>query len=205
MAEPKKPLPESPSQTAGPYVHIGCTPVFSGIEGIYAADPGSNMRAADTRGERITLCGAVYDGDDAPLLDAVVEIWQADAAGIYASPADGRGESDPAFAGWGRCACDFDSGEYRFDTVKPGAVPYPDGRQQAPHVTLWIVARGINVGLHTRLYFEDEAEANAADPLLTAVEPRARAATLIAKSVADGSYRFDIYLQGPRETVFLDI
>jgi protocatechuate 3,4-dioxygenase alpha subunit len=205
MAAPKKPLPESPSQTAGPYVHIGCTPVFSGIEGIYDTDPGSALITADTRGERITLCGAVYDGDGSPLLDAVVEIWQADAAGIYASPADGRGESDSGFSGWGRCACDFDSGEYRFETVKPGSVPSADGRPQAPHVTVWVVARGINIGLHTRLYFDDETEANAADPLLTAIEPRERAATLVAKSTGDGRYRFDIYLQGPRETVFLDI
>lgn len=205
MAASEKPLPESPSQTAGPYVHIGCMPVLSGIEGIYDADPGSNMMTADTRGERITLRGAVYDGDDAPLRDAVIEIWQADAAGIYASPVDGRGESDPAFSGWGRCACDFDSGEYVFETIRPGAVPAPDGSLQAPHVTVWIVARGINIGLHTRLYFDDETEANAADPLLSAIEPRERAETLLARHEGDGRYLFDIYLQGPRETVFLDI
>jgi len=205
MAALKKPLQESPSQTAGPYVHIGCMPNFSGIEGIYAADPGSRMVTADTRGERITLRGRVYDGDEMPLTDAVIEIWQADVAGIYPSPADNRGGADPEFAGWGRCACDFKSGEYGFETVKPGAVPDPDGRMQAPHVTLWIAARGINIGLHTRLYFDDEAGANAADPLLTAIKPRERAPTLIAQSEGEGRNRFDIYLQGPRETVFLDI
>jgi protocatechuate 3,4-dioxygenase alpha subunit len=205
MAAPKKPLPESPSQTAGPYVHIGCMPVFSGIEGVYDTDPGSALITAATRGERITIVGSVYDGDDAPLLDAVVEIWQADAAGIYPSPVDSRGDAAPGFTGWGRAACDFDSGEYRFETIKPGSVPSPDGRLQAPHVTVWIVARGINIGLHTRLYFDDESAANAADPLLAAIEPRARAETLVAKSAGDGRYRFDIYLQGPHETVFLDI
>lgn len=205
MAAPKKPLPESPSQTAGPYVHIGCMPVFSGIEGVYAEDPGSRMINAETRGERITIHGRIFDGDDEPLRDAVVEIWQADAAGIHASPGDARGDADPDFRGWGRAACDFDSGEYVFETVKPGRVPWPDASTQAPHITFWIVARGVNIGLHTRLYFDDEAEANADDPLLTAIEPRARAETLIAEARGEGRYRFDIYLQGPRETVFLDI
>ena len=205
MAVAKKPLPESPSQTAGPYVHIGCMPNFSGIDGVYAEDPGSRIVTADTPGERISIRGRVYDADDAPLLDAVVEAWQADANGFHASPADGRGETARGFTGWGRCACDFDSGEFVFATIKPGAVPWPDGRSQAPHVTLWIVARGINIGLHTRLYFDDEAEANAADPILTAIEPRARAQTLIAGGDGQGGYRFDVRLQGPRETVFFDI
>lgn len=205
MAAPKKPLPESPSQTAGPYVHIGCMPVFSGIEGIYAEDPGSRLVDAETRGERIAIRGRVYDGDGEPLRDAVIEIWQADAAGVYASPADGRA-AEPGFAGWGRSACDFDSGEYLFETIKPGAVPFPDGRLQAPHITVWVVARGINIGLHTRLYFGDETGANAADPLLSSIEPRERAATLIATAAeGGGGYRFDIHLQGARETVFLDI
>lgn len=215
MAAHNKPLPETPSQTAGPYVHIGCTPVHGGIEGIYPDDPGSRMVGDDALGERIGLRGRVFDGDEAPLTDAVVEIWQADAAGIYPSPADGRGRTAPGrtapgrtdigFSGWGRAACDFASGEYVFETVKPGAAPGPDGRLQAPHITFWIAARGINIGLHTRLYFDDEAEANAADPLLTAIVPRERAATLIAQGDGEGRYRFDIYLQGPRETVFLDI
>ncbi|HKJ53631.1 MAG TPA: protocatechuate 3,4-dioxygenase subunit alpha [Gammaproteobacteria bacterium] len=205
MAAPKKPLPESPSQTAGPYVHIGCTPIFSGIEGLYPEDPGSRMIDAETRGERITIHGRIFDGDGELVRDAVVEIWQADAAGIHASPEDSRGATDPNFHGWGRVACDFDSGEYRFETVKPGVVPYPDGRLQAPHITFWIVARGINIGLHTRLYFGDEGEANAGDPILSSIEPRARAETLIAAAEEEGCYGFDIYLQGPRETVFLDI
>ena len=205
MDAPKKPLPESPSQTAGPYVHIGCMPVFGGIEGVYAEDPGSRLIDAETRGERIAIRGRVYDGDGELLRDAVVEIWQADAAGVYASPADGRPVA-PGFTGWGRNACDFDSGEYLFETIKPGAVPYPDGRLQAPHITVWIVARGINIGLHTRLYFDDETEANADDPILSSIEPRERAATLIATAdEGGGSYLFDIHLQGARETVFLDI
>ena len=204
MASSKKPLPESPSQTAGPYVHIGLLPNFCGIRGVFAADPGNRPFAADAGGERITIRGRIYDGDGEPLRDAVVETWQADADGNYSTPglAD---EADSGCRGWGRAACDLDSGEYAVETVKPGAVPFIDGRPQAPHITLWIAARGINIGLHTRLYFDDEAEANAGDPLLSSIEPRERAATLLAKAAGEGEYRFDIYLQGPRETVFLDI
>ena len=204
MAEDKL-LHESPSQTAGPYVHIGCLPNFCGIGGVYAADPGSVLVNADTRGGRIAITGRVFDGEGEPVKDAVLEIWQADAAGVYPSAGDPRGDADPNFFGWGRAAADLATGEYRFETIRPGRVPFAEGRLQAPHVTCWIVARGINLGLQTRIYFADEAEANAQDPLLALVEPRARIDTLIAASDGDGSYRFDIHLQGARETVFLDI
>jgi len=198
-------LHESPSQTAGPYVHIGCLPNFSGIAGVFPVDPGSRLLNTVTRGERITIKGCVYDGEGVALTDAIIEIWQADAAGLYPSPREDRGTADPGFTGWGRSAADLDSGEFIFETVRPGRVPYPDGRQQAPHVTVWIVARGINIGLQTRLYFDDEAEANATDPVLSLIEPAARVETLIARSEGQGCFRFDIYLQGERETVFLDI
>lgn len=108
-------------------------------------------------------------------------------------------------AAGGRSAGDVESGEFVFETIKPGQVPYPDGRIQAPHISFWIVARGINLGLHTRLYFDDEGEANAADPMLSRIELRQRLATLIAISEAPGVYRFDIHLQGLTETVFFDI
>jgi len=95
---------------------------------------------------------------------------------------------------------------FRFETVKPGRVPYADGRMQAPHVSLWIVARGINLGLNTRLYFDDETEANAADPVLATIAPQARAATLIAaRRSGSSTYGIDIHVQGPNETVFFDI
>jgi protocatechuate 3,4-dioxygenase alpha subunit len=205
MASPRKPLSESPSQTAGPYVHIGLMPNFSGIESVFPEDPGRRMVNAHSRGERIKVVGHIYDGEGAALTDAVVEIWQADAAGLFASPAESRGQADAEFNGWGRQACDPQTGEFGFDTIKPGRVPYPDGRAQAPHITLWIVARGINIGLHTRLYFDDEAQDNAADPVLARVEPAERRETLIARREQDNCYRFDIYLQGPNETVFFDI
>lgn len=196
---------ESPSQTAGPYVHIGCLPNWSGIAGVYPEDPGSRLINADTRGERVSVTGRVFDGDGAPVLDAVIELWQADAGGLYPSSVETRGVADPNFGGWGRVATAFDSGEFRIDTIRPGRVPYPDGRLQAPHINCWIVARGINVGLQTRVYFADESDANAEDPVLASIEPRARVDTLLAQPDAEGAFRFDIHLQGERETVFFDI
>jgi protocatechuate 3,4-dioxygenase, alpha subunit len=198
-------LKESPSQTAGPYVHIGCTPNFTGIHGIFETDLGSGPLVNDkTRGERITIRGRVIDGSGTPLRDAMIEIWQADADGFYNSPSETRGSADPNFSGWARCPADMTTGEFVFETVKPGKVPFNDGRPMAPHVTLWIVARGINIGLQTRMYFSDEEEANAADPILTRIEHKVRVPTLIGKREGD-TVTFDIHLQGENETIFFDI
>jgi protocatechuate 3,4-dioxygenase alpha subunit len=197
-------LKETPSQTAGPYVHIGCVPNFSGIAGVYPEDLGSTMVNDKTRGERITIRGNVIDGSGTPLRDALLEIWQADADGLYNSPSEMRGTADPNFTGWGRSPTDMQSGEYVFHTIKPGKVPFRDGRPMAPHITFWIVARGINLGLQTRMYFGDEKEANEADPILSRVEHRIRVPTLIAERKGD-TYTFDIRLQGEGETIFFDI
>jgi protocatechuate 3,4-dioxygenase alpha subunit len=198
-------LQETPSQTAGPYVHIGLTPNFAGIEGVYASDLGAgSMVNSRTKGERITVRGHIFDGTGTPVKDALVEIWQADADGLYNSPTEMRGDADPHFSGWGRCATHQDTGEFEFQTIKPGRVPYFDGRLQAPHITFWIVARGINIGLHTRMYFGDENAANAEDPALARIEHKVRVPTLIAPRQGD-VYRFDIHLQGSQETVFFDI
>jgi len=199
-----EPFKESPSQTAGPYVHIGCTPNFIGNHGIFQEDLGTSMVNTKTAGDRITVRGRVFDGAGTAVNDAMLEIWQADANGIYNSPSDPRGDADPNFAGWGRKPVVQETGEYVFETIKPGAVPYPDGRKQAPHINFWIVARGINIGLNTRMYFAEEIEANKTDPVLNTVENKARAKTLIA--ARNGStYTFDIVLQGENETVFLEI
>lgn len=205
MVQPLNLLKETPSQTAGPYVHIGLTPNFAGLAGVYPDDLGRVMVHDGARGERITITGRVIDGTDTPLKDVLIEIWQADADGLYPSPAEIRGAADPHFAGWGRCAADQASGEYRFDTVKPGRVPAKDGRLMAPHISFWIVARGINLGLNTRLYFADEAAANAADPILMRLEHQNRIPTLLAEKTGSGAYRFDIRLQGAAETIFFDI
>jgi protocatechuate 3,4-dioxygenase alpha subunit len=201
-------LKESPSQTAGPYVHIGCTPNFTGVEGVYDADLGTVMLNDQARGERITVTGRIFDGTGTPLRDAMVEIWQADTDGLYNSPQELRGDADPNFIGWGRCATDMQSGEYVFQTIRPGRVPFRDGRLMAPHITFWIVARGINIGLQTRMYFADEAAANSEDPILARIEHTVRVPTLVAeRSEADGkvTYTFDIHLQGDNETIFFDI
>ncbi|MGJ5618785.1 protocatechuate 3,4-dioxygenase subunit alpha [Sulfitobacter sp. MF3-043] len=192
--------PETASQTAGPYVHIGCTPNFAGITGVYDRDLGQRMITGETAGTRITLIGQIFDGTGTPLRDAMVEAWQADANGLYA----GMDGADPHFSGFGRCACDPETGEFRFETVKPGAVPWPKGGMQAPHITLWIVARGINIGLHTRAYFADE-EGNANDPVMARIEHKVRVKTLLAQPVEDFTYRFNISLQGPDETIFFEV
>jgi protocatechuate 3,4-dioxygenase alpha subunit len=145
----------------------------------------------------------VFDGAGAPLKDALVEIWQADSNGLYNSPTELRGTADPNFPGWGRQPTDMETGVCLFQTIKPGRVPFRDKRLMAPHITLWIVARGINIGLNTRLYFSDEEKANAEDPILARIEHRQRVATLIAERQGD-AYVFDVHLQGEKETVFFD-
>lgn len=195
-------LKETPSQTAGPYVHIGLTPNRLGIHGIYPADPGESPIRDGARGEIVTITGTVRDGAGMILRDALIESWQADAQGIYPA-GDPRGPADPAVTGWARIIADFETGEWTLRTIRPGRVPFPDGRLMAPHISLWIVARGINLGLQTRIYFEGED--NESCPVLQRIEHRDRVRTLIAKRTGPGGYRFDVILQGPDETVFFDI
>jgi protocatechuate 3,4-dioxygenase, alpha subunit len=190
----------TPSQTVGPYFAIALTP------GDYDWAPtvGNNLVTPDASGERIAIEGRVLDGDAKPVDDAMVEIWQADGAGRYAHPGDARANPNAAFKGFGRAGTD-ESGRYRFDTVKPGVVPGPNG-SQAPHVLLAVFARGMLRHFFTRLYFSDEA-GNDADPILRLVPPERRA-TLIARREDGGThavYRFDIRLQGENETVFFDL
>lgn len=192
-------LIETASQTAGPYVHIGCIPTFAGLGGIYPEDLGLRAIEDGAKGERITIRGSIYDGTGWAMRDAMFESWQPDASGKFA----GQDGADPAVNGFCRFAADKDSGEFTLETVKPGATPMRGGGFQAPHISLWIVARGINIGLSTRIYFDDED--NDADPLLARIEQRPRVETLLAKKTADGEYRFDIRLQGEGETVFIDL
>jgi protocatechuate 3,4-dioxygenase, alpha subunit len=190
----------TPSQTVGPYftMRIG--------------GEGDNvLTTPETVGERIRVEGFVYDGDRKHIEDALIEVWQANSAGRYHHPADDRDEVpfDPAFTGFGRCASDFKTGAFSFLTIKPGAVPHPSGGLQAPHLSLIIQARGMLDPTYTRIYFADEAEANAIDPVLATV-PADRRGTLIAERVDNGdgsvaTYRFDIRYQGDDETVFFDV
>lgn len=199
-------LKETPSQTAGPYVHIGLAPGAAGFD-IYREELGHDIAGPNAAGERIRVEGLVIDGTGSPIKDVLLEAWQANAAGIYAHP-EHPGTVEDGFRGWGRVITDFDTGEWGFDTIKPGAVMGRNGQMMAPHINLWIVARGINLGLNTRIYFEDEATANAADPVMNLIEWERRRSTLVApRSERDGCpvYRFDIRVQGEDETVFFDI
>ena len=197
MPQPLNYLKETPSQTAGPYVHIGLAPRAAGFD-IYDTELGFDPMPDDVPGPRIRVTGCVFDGMGAPVRDVLIEVWQADAAGLYPDqPGAAAG-----FRHWARVVPDFDTGQFTLDTVLPGAVPGPRGRMQARHLSLWLVARGINTGLQTRMYFADQD--NAADPVLSLIEQPHRRDTLIARG-ADGHYHFDIHLQGDKETVFLDV
>jgi len=206
MAQELNYLRESASQTAGPYVHIGLAPGAAGFD-IYKQELGWDIAGPNAKGERIRVEGVVIDGMGAPIKDVLLEVWQANADGRYAHP-EGGGAVEEGFRGWGRVITDFDTGEWGFNTVKPGKTQGRNVGTQAPHLNLWIVARGINIGLNTRMYFADEAEANAADPVLNLIEWENRRGTLIAArddSVEVPTYRFEIRLQGEDETVFFDL
>ena len=200
---------ETASQTAGPFVHIGLAPQVAGLD-IFENNFGSVLTNPQTLGERIRIEGRVFDGIGTVLKDVLIETWQANAQGRYAHPADRQpGKAiDANFRGWGRSCTDFDTGLYTVDTIKPGLVVGRNDRFMAPHINLWIVARGINLGLNTRLYFSDEAEANGRDAVLNLIEWEARRATLVAQRedrAGQVVYRFDIRLQGDGETVFFDV
>lgn len=199
-------LKETASQTAGPYVHIGLAPGAAGFD-IYDNELGHDIVGPNAKGDRIRVEGVVTDGTGAAVKDVLIEVWQANADGFYAHP-EGGGEVEDGFRGWGRVISDFDTGEWSFETVKPGSTSGRDKSKQAPHLNLWIVARGINIGLNTRMYFSDEDAANATDPVLNLIEWVDRRKTLIAaRAETNGTtvYRFDIRLQGENETVFFDV
>jgi protocatechuate 3,4-dioxygenase, alpha subunit len=191
----------TPSQTVGPFFSLGLD-----------RPDWNDLTRGHPQGERIVIEGRVLDGDGAPVPDAVVEIWQANAAGRYAHPEDQQTDKplDPNFRGFGRSATDAE-GRFRFTTVKPGPVPGRGNSLQAPHINVLLFSRGLLIHLHTRIYFEGEA-ANAADPLLSSIEdPNARG-TLLARREAGSSqggsparYRFDIIMQGDNETAFLEL
>ncbi len=175
----------TPSQTIGPFFHIALD------------NPGANRLVASAVSENtMVLSGRVFDGDGVAISDGLIEIWQADAAGVY------HAQGSATFRCAGRVALDGE-GNYRFVTCKPGRVAGTGVDQQAPHVNLTLFARGLLMHLRTRVYFADEATANASDPVLGLV-PAARRATLIAERDGCG-YRHDIHLQGWRETVFFDV
>lgn len=199
----------TPSQTVGPYFAYGLTPkgrLKWDPDGTYSWKEtiGDNLITPDATGEKIRIEGQIVDGDGKPINDAMLEIWQADAQGRYASPGDNR-RPNTQFKGFGRSAVN-PNGEFGFSTIKPGAVPGPNGKPQAPHIGFCIYSRGMLRQVYTRMYFADEA-ANAGDQILALV-PADRRDTLIAKKEVQGDtvvYRFNIRVQGENETVFFDI
>jgi protocatechuate 3,4-dioxygenase alpha subunit len=153
-------------------------------------------------GQRVAIRGRITDADGKPVNDAAVEVWQANSHGRYASPEDKQDKTlEAAFRGYGRSLTD-DGGAFRFNTIKPGRVPGPGGKLQAPHLTVTIFMRGLLKQLQTRMYFPDDP-ANAQDPILALV-PAERRSTLIARGGADGALEWNVILQGKNETVFFD-
>ena len=182
------------SQTVGPYFSIGLTRLRK-----------TDLTTPGVSGERITITGRVLDGDGTGVPDALIEIWQANSHGKYAHPEDGQKKPlEPGFQGYGRIPTD-DNGRFAFTTIKPGALPGPDGMPQAPHIAVSIFMRGLLRHLFTRIYFPDEP-ANAGDFVLNLVGPE-RSGTLIARRNAGeiGALEWNVVLQGHGETVFFDI
>ena len=191
----------TPSQTVGPFFSLGLD-----------RPEWNDLTCGHPQGERIVIAGRVLDGDGAPVPDAVVEIWQANAAGRYAHPEDPQTDKplDPNFRGFGRVATDAE-GRFHFTTIKPGPVPGRGNSLQAPHINVLLLSRGLLIHLHTRIYFDGEP-ANAADPLLSSIEDPAVRGTLLARRAEASSqsggparYRFDIIMQGDNETAFLQL
>ena len=185
-------LPTTPSATVGPYLSIG----LAWADGPFVVAP-------DTPGA-IWLRGTVFDGRDEAVADALIETWQADRDGRFDHPDDPRGAvAAPGFRGFGRSQTVPD-GEYAICTLKPGRLPEGEGGLQAPHIDVSVFARGLLDRVVTRIYFADEAEANAEDAVLGSLPDDAARRTLMATPTEDG-YRLDIHLQGDRETVFFAV
>ena len=193
----------TPPQTIGPYFKSALSP-----DGEYPWPDAfsNNLVTPDVNGGRIRVEGKVFDGDGDVVLNSMLEIWQADGQGRFSDPRDERALPNATFRGFGRCDTG-NEGKFSFLTVKPGRVPGPNGKPQAPHILLAVHARGMSRQEQTRIYFSDETAANAADQILALV-PAHRRETLIARrdDTAQGAvYRFDIHLQGHLETVFFDL
>ncbi|MBV8031045.1 MAG: protocatechuate 3,4-dioxygenase subunit alpha [Betaproteobacteria bacterium] len=179
------------NQTVGPYLHIGLTWLNR-----------SQIAGKGVPGERVAIQGRLLDGDGEPVNDGLIEIWQANAAGRYAHPEDTQKKAlDKGFRGFGRIPTDS-RGAFRFSTVKPGRVPGPGGKVQAPHLVVAVFMRGLLKHLATRIYFPDDP-ANREDALLKLVPPERRG-TLIARRRSRGTLEWNVVLQGKNETVFFD-
>ncbi len=198
MTKSVKPDGITPSATVGPFFKYGLTPARQyAWNDVFSA----STITPDAVGERVVISGRILDGDGVAIPDAMIEIWQADAAGRYAHPRQ-HGAANAAFKGFARADTDKHGG-YRIETIKPGQTIGPNSQSQAPHILVAVFARGMLRHLYTRIYFADEAAANAADPILALVPAERRGTLLATGDKAD--YQFDIRIQGDAETVFFDI
>ena len=203
MSEEKK-LKQTPSQTAGPYLHIGLLPKKVGINSSFSRELNNLILSEKTKGTRIEISGKIYDGNKEVLKDALVEIWQVDSNGNYQSRLTKKNKYDKNFSNWGRTSCDFNTGLWKFNTIKPGTVQLNKSEILAPHIWLWIVARGINLGLYTCMYFSDENALNKLDRNLKKLTNN-NLQSLFAVNIEKYKYEFNIYLQGDNETIFFNV
>ena len=193
MNYPKNISDETPFQTAGPFLHIGCLPNSININGLYQNDLGEKPFINKDYNNFISISGSVFDGEGQPLDDVMIETWQSDENGEYLS--------DNGFA---RFVPNNVTKKYNLSTIKPGSVQNFEGNFQSPHILFSISSRGINMNLNTRMYFEGDNLIK--DPLLSMIKKGNNDInSLIAKKIDESSYIFDIFLQGKRETIFLDV
>ena len=200
----KKKLKQTPSQTAGPYLHIGFLPKTVGINSSFSRELNNLILSEKTEGTRIEISGKIYDGNNEVLKDALVEIWQVDSNGNYQSRLTKKNKYDKNFSNWGRTSCDFNTGLWKFNTIKPGIVQLNKSEILAPHIWFWIVARGINLGLYTCMYFSDENTLNKLDRNLKKITNN-NLQSLFAVNIEKYKYEFNIYLQGDKETIFFNV
>ncbi|MDC1087618.1 protocatechuate 3,4-dioxygenase subunit alpha [Alphaproteobacteria bacterium] len=193
MENIKKLYKETPFQTAGPFLHIGCMPNFIGIEGIYNSDIGSNPFPDKQSEDLIKITGSIFDGKGEALDDVLLETWQSDENGKYSG-----------VCGFARFVPDKITKKFSLFTVKPGPVKNFDGKLQSPHIVLSISSRGLNMSLNTRIYFDDDNLKN--DPLISFIrENHNDGSSLIAEKIDKKNYLFNVFLQGDKETIFLDL
>ncbi len=185
---------QTPSQTVGPFFHPGLLRA------------GENVLVDEqTSGQRIRIVGYVLDGEGKPVPDAMLEIWQPDAQGFFNHPADPNcNRADRHFRGFGRTGT-VNQGTYEFKTIKPGSIPGRDGETHAPYINVRLFSRGMLIHAYTRLYFSDES-ANEMDAVLSSIEPDRRPTLIAMRQESNDlpTYRFDIHMQGERETVFFE-
>ena len=191
MKKLKNTLFETPSQTAGPFLHIGCTPNLFGIRDVFDKDLPNQPFEKINKEDLITISGKIFDGENKPLLDVMIETWQCDQNGIFNKE-----------KGFSRIIPDINTGLFRLITLKPGFSKNINDKFQSPYILFWIVARGMNQPLITRMYFEDEELEK--DNLFRLVKNKKRIHTLLAKKNNEKEYEFNIYLQGEDETIFFD-